>query len=91
MLEENGGLGIFTSFMIINDFVKFEPHRTDFVYLISILNVVADLVIEDAGRLNDAEVEDTIKHKEWLQEIGEACRGSAMLILSPIICESRRM
>jgi hypothetical protein len=44
---------IHTSLVVIYDFVELESHRTDVVYLICILDVVTNLIIEDPGRLYD--------------------------------------
>jgi len=39
----------FCSFVIVNDLVKLEPGCTKLVDLVCILDIVADLIVEDAG------------------------------------------
>lgn len=39
----------FCSFVIVNDLVKLEPGGTKLIYLVCVLDIVTDLVVEDPG------------------------------------------
>ena len=73
--------------MIIAYFVQFEPRLANVVDVICVLDVVTDLVVKYACRINKANI--CIRVKTCISFANRPYRTGDKWMGSPIICESR--